>query len=603
MLKRLLFSSFGIAIFVAPSLYAQNVSLLDNVYQREKISLNGDWKFLVDPMETGILKRKYRRDFPADETAKLNEGPLIEYEWDSSWSITVPGDWNSQFEQLKWYEGLAWYRKKFDLRKETGYRYFLYFEAVNYKSDIYLNGKKLGMHEGGFTPFQFEITNDIELKNSLVLSVDNKRVTDGIPAADFDWWNYGGITRPVWIIKVPDQFIENYTLSYTGDEIVGNVHLASNEKNSLQVNVSVPELGVEVSTTTNSEGYAEFSLNPKNLTPWSPENPKRYEVNISSGKDSISELIGFRTIETKGTEILLNGDPVFLRGICIHEEAIGNPTGTLSWESAKELLIQAKGMNVNFVRLAHYPHTEKMTRLADSLGVMVWSEMPVYWEDMDYQNPKTLSLAKQIATENYLRDKNRASIIIWSVANETPITDHRNAFLTEMIETVRELDTSRLISAALKVSHDGGIKTIDDPLGKHLDVLSINQYVGWYGTDYPDKITEVEWESDYTKPMLLSEFGAGALSGNYGDRMTRWTEEFQAYFIDETMKMATSIPFLKGTMPWVLKDFRSPRRYHGEFQNYWNRKGFINEEGKAKQSYQILKKWYDQIEKEQNSYE
>ncbi len=588
------------SVLFIQSSQAQRNSLVENIYERERIDLNGTWKFLLDPMETGIIKRKYRRDFPADEVAKLNEGPLIEYEWDSSWNIQVPGDWNSQFKELEWYEGLAWYRKKFEAKKEIGFRYFLYFEAVNYKSDVYLNGEKLGMHEGGFTPFQFEITDYIMPENSLVLSVDNKRVNDGIPAADFDWWNYGGITRPVWVIKVPDEFIEEYTFNYDGKRVIGTVVLNSASTEKKKIQIEIPELEIKETIETDKNGYAEFTFSPKKIIPWSPESPKRYEISVTSKDDSVSELIGFRTIETRQTEILVNGETVFLRGICLHEEAIGKPTRTLDWKTAEELLLSAKGMNANFVRLAHYPHTEKMTRLADSLGLMVWSEIPVYWEDMDYKNPKTLAIAKQMVTTNFKRDKNRASIIIWSIANETPITDHRNSFLKELITTVRENDQTRLVSAALKVSHDGGIKNIDDPLGEYLDVLSINQYVGWYGNDYPDKITDVKWESKYNKPMLLSEFGAGALAGNYGDKMTRWTEEFQAYFTDETMKMATSIPFLRGTMPWVLKDFRTPRRYHGAFQNYWNRKGFIDENGVHKQAYDVLKNWYTKIEEEAN---
>ncbi|MCG8371986.1 MAG: hypothetical protein MI700_00540 [Balneolales bacterium] len=575
---------------------AQEISVIDNIYGRERISLNGEWKFLLDPMETGIKKRKYRRDFPADDVAKLNEGELIEYEWDSSWTIEVPGDWNSQFNELLWYEGLAWFRKKFEIQKEEGLKYFLYFEAVNYKSDVYLNGEKIGMHEGGFTPFQFEITDLLGEENSLVLSVDNKRTTDGIPSADFDWWNYGGITRSVWILKVPETYISEYSFNYDGQEISGYVELKGEEVAGQRIRIEIPELNVNEELISFGNGYAEFSLATDNIETWSPENPKLYPIVVSTEDDIVSEKVGFRTITTKETEILLNGESIFLRGICLHEEPVGEPKRTLSWETAEELLTQAKELNANFVRLAHYPHSEKMTRLADSLGLMVWSEIPVYWEDMDYQNEKTLQLARQMMVSNYERDKNRASVIIWSVANETPVIDHRNSFLKHLISTIREKDSSRLVTAALKVSHDGGTKTIDDPLGEYLDVLSINQYVGWYGTDYPDKITDVEWNSLYEKPMLLSEFGAGALAGNYGDKMTRWTEEFQEYFIDETMKMATSVPFLRGTMPWVLKDFKTPRRYHGEFQNYWNRKGLIDENGTRKKAFNSLLNWYNTIE-------
>lgn len=597
MLQKIILLVVGIILLFQVLPLAQTSEIIENVYERERMNMNGGWKLIIDPMETGLKKRGYRRDFPADQTTYLNEGALLEYEWDSSPTINVPGDWNSQFKELEWYEGLVWYRNKFEIPREQGYRYLLYFEAVNYLSHVYLNGKKLGMHEGGFTPFQFDVTKLLKKDNSLVLAVDNKRRNDAIPSKDFDWWNYGGITRPVWIVKVPETYVIDYTLSVSGEYITGNVKLKGSRKANHNIILTIPALKISQQLTTNSEGFADFRVAHQGLVKWDPDNPVRYQVTISAAKDTITDRIGFRTITTEGSEIFINGKPIFLRGICIHEEAIGKPTRTLNWESAEQLLKEAKNLNANFVRLAHYPHTEKMTRLADSLGLMVWSEIPVYWEDIDYQNPKTLALAKNMLVSNFQRDKNRASVIIWSVANETPISDDRNAFLKELISTIRNLDKTRLITAALKVSHKGGTKTIDDPLGAYLDILSINQYVGWYGTGYPDKITDVKWESNYTKPMLFSEFGAGALYGNHGDKMTRWTEEFQAYFIDETMKMAMEIPFLQGTMPWILKDFRTPRRYHGEFQQFWNRKGLINEEGKHKMAYEVLQNWYQKIKK------
>jgi beta-glucuronidase len=594
--KAVFYSLFCLLFTLFPNTSIGQHQVVQNIYGREKISLNGQWKLILDPMETGLGKRKYRRDFPSDQKDVSNKGELIEYNWDFARDISVPGDWNSQFEDLLWYEGLAWYRNQFDFERKEGFRYLLYFEAVNYKSQIFLNGEKLGIHEGGFTPFQFDITNALKSTNSLVLAVDNSRLSDGIPAADFDWWNYGGVTRPVWIVVVPETYISDYKFEYDGRNINVNVKLSGQSSNEKQVQIDIPELGISTSMMTNQHGYAEYSIEPKTVETWSPENPKLYQVKINAAEDAVLDMIGFRTIKTDGTDIRLNGESVFLRGICIHEEAIGVGTRTLSLDAARELLLQAKGLNANFVRLAHYPHSEAMTRLADSLGIMVWSEIPVYWEDIDYQNPKTLALAEDMLLANYERDKNRSSIIIWSVANETPITDHRNAFLKHLISTVKMHDPNRLVTAALKVSHEGGIKIIDDPLGEYLDVLSINQYVGWYGTDSPAEITKVTWESNYSKPMLLSEFGAGALSGNHGNKYERWTEEYQEFFIDETMKMATNVPFLRGTSPWVLKDFRSPRRYHGEFQNYWNRKGFIDENGIPKKAYTTLKNWYQHIE-------
>ncbi|MEO1020972.1 MAG: glycoside hydrolase family 2 TIM barrel-domain containing protein [Bacteroidota bacterium] len=582
--------------------HAQSVLPMQNIYGRSASSLDGTWQYIVDPMETGLIKSKYRRDFPADDKAKLDEGVLIEYDWDTSPEIQVPGDWNSQIAGMEWYEGLVWYRKRFNY-EITSERQFLYFEAVNYKAQVYLNGEKLGIHEGGFTPFQFEVTGKLKpTGNSLVLAVDNKRREDGIPAADFDWWNYGGITRSVWLVETESVFITDYHLALNpdGNHLEGYVTLDGSASEE-EIMVQIPELGVKKKVYIGSSGTADFQVKtPKELERWFPDTPKRYTVTYTRGDDMIADRVGFKTASTQGYEILLNGEPQFLRGICIHEEAMGTPTRRLDWDMAERLLREAKEMNANFVRLAHYPHTEKMTRLADSLGLMVWTEIPVYWEDIDYQNPKTLALATRMIRSNYERDKNRASILLWSVANETPIHRDRMSFLKHLIKELKNQNEHLLVTAALKVSHEGGVKRIDDPLGAYLDVVSVNTYVGWYGTDYPDAIPDVAWESDFTKPLVFSEFGAGAVYGNRGDKMTRWTEDFQAYFIDQTMTMALDIPFLRGTMPWVLKDFRTPRRYHGQFQQYWNRKGLIDPQGNRKQAFVTLSNWYSCIQQQEN---
>lgn len=578
--------------------YSQLIEPIANVYDRTTISLDGDWNYIVDPMKTGLNKAKYRRDFPADEKADLTVGDLIEYDWDSSPTLKVPGDWNSQVTELDWYEGLVWYRKKFEF-KPSQKRHFLYFEAVNYLSHIYLNGQKIAQHEGGFTPFMIEVTGKLKAQNSLVVAVNNERIKDGIPAADFDWWNYGGITRSVHLIETEPTFISDYrfSLSPSKKQIEGSVEITGTLQGQENIEIAFPNSEINVTIPTNGQSKIEFTIAiPQYFKLWSPEAPNLHEVEIRFGKKVLKDKIGFKTVETEGYDIKLNGKSIFLRGICLHEEAYGKATRALDWASAKALLMQAKELNANFVRLAHYPHTEKMTRLADSLGLMVWTEIPVYWEDIDYQNPKTLALARNMLMANYERDKNRASIILWSVANETPIHRDRMLFLKQLIQDLKQKDERLLVTAALKVSHEGGVKSVDDPLGAFIDVVAVNTYVGWYGQDYPDKITDIKWETTYQKPMVFSEFGAGAVYGSKGDSLTRWTENFQDYFIDQTMEMAMNVPFIRGTMPWVLKDFRTPRRYHGEFQQYWNRKGLTDPEGNRKMAYFTLEKWYQKIE-------
>ena len=328
-----------------------------------------------------------------------------------------------------------------------GERIFLRFRgAVNYRADVYLNGKKLGTHIGGFTPFSFDVTKLLKPgANSLVVKVDNKRAKDAVPTVSTDWWNYGGITRDVKLVTVPDKFIADHRLaleSETTHAISGWVQIAGAGAGDA-VELSIPELDEKLTAKTDASGRATFQFTPAALQLWSPETPKLYEVRIAHGADTITERIGFRTVRTQGKQILLNGKPVFLRGICIHEEFPLNGGGRVNTpDKAKQLLLWAKELGCNFVRLAHYPHNEAMTRLADELGILVWSEVPVYWT-IDWTNAQTYQNAQSQLSDNIQRDANRASIIIWSLANETPVSEARTKFLSNLAERARSFWTAR----------------------------------------------------------------------------------------------------------------------------------------------------------------
>src|SRR5262249_21804065 len=197
------------------------------------------------------------------------------------------------------------------------------------------------------------------------------------------------------------------------------------------------------------------------------------------GQDELEEEIGFRTIEVRGTEILLNGTPIFLHGICMHAEAPYRTGRAWTEKDAETLFGWVRDLGANFVRLAHYPHDERMTRLADRLGLLVWSEIPVYWA-VQFDNPVVQAKAEQQLTEMIRRDRNRVSVLFWSVANETPVTPSRLGFLKALVANARAEDPTRLITAALLTRTEGNTKIIDDPLGEELDVLGFNEYVGWY---------------------------------------------------------------------------------------------------------------------------
>jgi beta-glucuronidase len=319
-------------------------------------------------------------------------------------------------------------------------------------------------------------------------------------------------------------------------------------------------------------------------------------VHVKCASDEVTEKIGFRTIEVKGRDILLNGQPIFLRGICLHEENPMRGGRAYSREDAQLLLGWAKELNCNFLRLAHYPHNENMAQLADELGLLLWEEIPVYWT-IQWENPATLQNARQQLNDLIVRDHNRASVIIWSVANETPPGDARTNFLRQLVTDARTLDGSRLVSAAMEVRtapDNPHRKIVDDPLGEYTDILSFNEYVGWYdGT--PESIPLVEWSLKYDKPVVITEFGADALQGFHADNLTRFSEEYQANVYRKTVPMLRQIPQLRGMSPWILCDFRSPRRLLPNVQDGWNRKGLIGENGVKKEAFSVLAGYYAEI--------
>jgi beta-glucuronidase len=589
----------------AAAFHSRGDVVIGDVFARQTTSLNGKWRVIVDPYDTGYYDYRHQ---PYDASPNPTGGffldahpkdktEFLEYNFDTSPTLNVPGDWNSQDPKLFYYEGSVWYRRKFDVAK-TGAtdRLFLYFAAVNYEAEVYLNGHKLGRHVGGFTPFAFEITKLARAKNnSLVVRVNNNRHVDGVPTINTDWWNYGGITRDVLLVETPATFIANFRARLkpgTTNQVEASVQL-DGAGGGKAVEVSLPQLGLTADAQTDDHGSANLEFPAANLPLWSPDHPALEDITIACGDDQLTDRVGFRTIETRGTNILLNGQPIFLRGVSIHEE---NPLrGGRAWSDAdaKLLLGWAKDLNCNFVRLAHYPHNEHMARLADEMGIMVWEEIPVYWT-IQWTNTATLANAQAQLRDEIARDQNRASVMVWSVANETPISDARTKFLKTLVDEARSLDGTRLVSAAMEVRadpQDANHKIVDDPFGQYTDLLSFNEYVGWYdGT--PDKIDRLRWTLKYRKPVFISEFGADAQQGFHADAQTRFSEEYQADVYRRTLPMLEKIPGFSGCTPWILCDFRSPRRLLPGVQDDWNIKGLIGHDGKKKAAFDVLKNIY-----------
>ena len=569
---------------------------IQNPYGRSYISLNGLWHIIIDPYETGS------RDMfgaPNPRGYQQNRSPdtawWAEYDFAGSPTLEVPGDWNTQREDLLWYEGTIWYQRNLPDIPADGRRRFIRFGGANYESEVWLNGEPLGKHLGGYTPFEFEVTDHLNASgNFIVVRINNQRHRDAVPTLDSDWWNYGGLTRDVLLLDLPRAFIRDYVVQLvpgTSNQYRGMVQLdGATAGEQVAIEIDGRQLAA---VDVDQSGLAEVEF-AHDLQLWSPDTPTLHEITVRTATDSVNDRIGFRSIQREGENILLNGKPIQLNGISLHEEALTEPRRAHSEADARELLNSVKKLGCNFARLAHYPHNDHMARVADELGILLWEEVPVYWA-IDWENPTTLDNARSQLDSLVRRDRNRASVILWSVANETPVGDARNRFLAALIDHARQLDATRLVTAALFMRSDKQERngqtirtfTVDDPLGEHLDVLGCNQYLGWYYTFVGD-MDSAEWYSSLNKPLIMSEFGAAGRRGHRGAADERWTEDYQVTVYQAQFAMQRKISFLRGTSPWILKDFRTPKRPLPGIQDYFNRKGLVDEHGRPKAAWTVV---------------
>ena len=566
--------------------------LIQNVYGRDIQSLNGKWAAIPDLYDQGERMKIYENNKPTGKT------DFYEYSFEGGMRLNVPGDWNSQSKELKYYEGTVWYQRTFTAKAEPGTRRFLYFAGVSTRCNIYLNGKKIISHEGSFTPFQIEVTNALkDGENLLVCEVNNNRRVDAIPAMSYDWWNYGGITRDVMLVTVPTQYIADYFVRLEKgkkDVIALSVSL-SEAVAGKKVTVKIPELKVNCEMTTDAQGKAEASVKVRSLQRWSPESPKLYNIEIASPDDKVTESIGFRNIDTRGTKVFLNDKEIFLRSISFHEEIPQRMGRAFSPADADMLLSEARALGVNTIRLAHYPQNEYIVRKAEQMGFMLWEEIPV-WQSIDFTNDVTMGKARTMFDEMLQRDKNRCAVSMWGVANETRPSEARNAFLTRLVSDGRAKDNTRLYVAAFDIVYyqrDKDLFTMEDSFPEQLDLIGVNKYMGWYAP-WPKDPKDCHWQVCPDKPLLITEFGGEALYGQFGDETvaSSWSEDYQAKLYRDNIRMFENIPNLCGVSPWILFDFRSPFRFHPTNQDGWNRKGLVSDQGMRKKAWYIMRDYY-----------
>jgi beta-glucuronidase len=545
----------------------------------------GSWTFCVDPFDIGLRKGWFKgpsfdpdgRPLPDDYSA-------------AGWqSHGLPANWNVEDASLLHYEGAVWYSRDVEVPQpdRQGHR-FLVFEGVNYRADVWLNGHYLGSHLGGQTPFAFDATPFLRETNQVLLRVDDRRAPERVPGLNFDWFNYGGVYRDFGLVEVPAQFVRDFHLRLDPEDagfLLADVWTGGRPT---AVELEIPEAARRWSLQVDETGHAHgrFAVDLKR---WHPGSPHLYRCVLRCGSDEVSELVGFRTIAVKGTDLLLNDAPLQVRGICLHEEVYGRGRGVRD-EDVREAFEHARQLGCNLVRLAHYPHDRRVARIADETGMLLWEEIPVYW-DLDFANPDTLADASAQLEELVLRDRNRASVVLWAVANETPVNEARNRFLAHLVGRARALDGARPITAACVIQHDGRSLQIGDPLIDLVDVVGLNEYFGWYERGY-ERLVQLLDGAPTTKPMLVSEVGAGAEAGFHGSAETLFTEECQAEVLRRQFDVLGRYPFVIGTCIWILYDFASPGRQNPH-QRGFNRKGLIAEDRRRRKlGFGVLQELY-----------
>ena len=634
-----------------PPEYAKPSNLIGWIDNREYLSLNGQWKYIVDPMNNGLPETSFFGGFPENKTQK-DGYELIEYNFDQADVINVPGAWNEQKDELFFYQGSIWLFKKFNFNIDPNKLNHLYIGASNFSTKIFLNGERVGQFNSGYTAFNFDISDYlIDGENVLLVQINANLSENSVPTKKTDWWPYGGLVGDVLIVNTPKIFIENAYVQISDlQKKQLNFRAKLNLNKNMNIKLIIDELNLQRSFTTNKNGEIDEFIKFKNIDLWSPENPKLYNVTVKIEGDEIVDQIGFREIKTKGKQIFLNGTPIKFKGISMHAEPIGEKGIAFSRAHFESLVTTSKELNINFIRAAHYPYTRHMAKVCDELGIMLWEEIPVYW-NINWTNKQTKEDALNMLSNLVTRDWNRASVVVWSLGNETPFSKDRMTFMNDLKDRLGELDVSRLKSAAI-LSGDAqtfsklisiiakvGLEkkdltakeryifeeiiknvpvpvekllpfeiNINDPLANELDLIAYNEYFGWYYTSFfsaqigirESLLREIMFElmpsfiirSEFNKPIHISEFGAGA-KHSFKKTNQVWSEEYQAKVYLKQLEMLKSNPQVQGISPWILKDFRSMMRPLNNVQDFYNRKGLIDENGNKKQAFSVLSNFYE----------
>jgi beta-glucuronidase len=553
--------------------------------KRECMLLDGHWDFAVDAHNRGVQEQWFIQ-FPQQHR-----------------KMYVPGCWNNEMG-LYDYEGVAWYRTSFTLRSSGHAK--LIFHAISGQADIYVDGVHVGEHYGGFTAFEVILPELAAGEHSLVVRTDNTHNEQTIPLARVDWYHYGGILRPVELQMLPDLFIDKvnikYALSGSDASVDISVRLRRLAGASRHIPVTISLDNDIVHTTeevwSEEQEYLEVHIRQqwRNLRLWDIGKPELYTVRVIAENDDYADRIGFRTVEVKNKQILLNGKPLYIQGVNRHEE---HP----EWGFAFPPKLMDKDLDIieqlgcNSIRGSHYPQSKYWLDRLDERGIVFWSEIPLWQYHVQHMTDSLVrERAMHMLEEMIDQYFHHPSVLFWSVHNECDTNTAEGLAFTKLLtDRVRELDDSRLVTYA---TH----QALDDRTLALFDVIGINKYYGWYDGEVEEFAQFMRDYHAYADsvgaghiPVILAEFGGAGVFGDTGWEERRlFSEDYQADILKKSLTIFREDCHVVGTYIWQFADIRSDARMFRDRARSFNNKGLVNEYRKPKLAFREVRRIYRQ---------
>lgn len=571
-----------------------------NNEKRLAIRLDGIWQFRKDPDNVGVTER-WQDDVPPDTIP-----------------MAVPAAFNelTQDPALRDYYGVVWYFTTITSLATAAERQVLRFGAVHCHADVFLNGEKIAENHVGKLPFEIDVHDRFKSGlNMLAVRVDTAlnwqtlppgtyKDAPHIPEYHFDFLNFGGILRSVWLYGTAATYIRDIAVTQAadGDTPIGIDFIITS---SADADVQVTLLDAFGDTVAQASGV-QGALRPSEPTPWSPESPYLYTLVVRLGRVDMYRLpVGLRTVRLTDEKLLINGTPTYLKGFGMHEDFHLHGHGHSDVRLVKDFQM-LKTMGANSFRTSHYPYAEEVYQLADQMGFLVideapavgmnsWGAYPVFTEQR--VNDATLENHLAILEQMYTRDKNHACIVMWSVANE-PSCDEANAepYFKALAGKMRALDSSRPVTMVLSsFPPTDDYESGHSQAAQYFDVICYNRYYSWYADAgrleviRPQLGHEIRaWRNAFPdKPILLAEFGADTLAGMHADPPVMFSEEYQQQLLAEYTDELDTYSYILGEHVWNFADFVTKQ---GITRVMGNRKGVHTRDRQPKAAAHFLRR-------------